>query len=102
MPKEKLVNLILKSQKHESWILVEKEYSNGGISRGTFTSIKDGLVDMIVIYKTDRLTRSLDDFSELVEVFDKHQRLFVSIIQQFNTSTSMGGRLTLNMFLSFA
>ncbi len=56
---------------------------------------------MIVVYKIDRLTRSLNDFSKLVEIFDKHQASFVSITQQFNTSTSMG-RLTLNMLLSFA
>jgi len=100
----------IKSQKHEGWILVEKEYSDGGISGGTLErpalkellqDIKDGLVDMIVVYKIDRLTRNLHDFSKLVEVFDKHQTSFVSITQQFNTSTSMG-RLTLNMLLSFA
>jgi len=100
----------IKSQKHEGWVLVEKEYSDGGISGGTLNrpaiqallqDIKDGLVDMIVIYKIDRLTRSLHDFSKLVEVFDKHQTSFVSITQQLNTSTSMG-RLTLNMLLSFA
>ncbi len=100
----------IKSQKHEGWILVEKEYSDGGISGGTLNrpamqellqDIKDGLVDMIVVYKIDRLTRSLHDFSKLVEVFDEHNTSFVSITQQFNTSTSMG-RLTLNMLLSFA
>lgn len=100
----------IKSQKHEGWVLVEKEYSDGGISGGTLErpalkellqDIKDGLVDMIVVYKIDRLTRSLHNFSKLVEVFDKHQTSFVSITQQFNTSTSMG-RLTLNMLLSFA
>lgn len=100
----------IKSQKHEGWVLVEKEYSDGGISGGTLErpalkellqDIKDGLVDMIVVYKIDRLTRSLHDFSKLVEVFDKHNTSFVSITQQFNTSTSMG-RLTLNMLLSFA
>ncbi len=100
----------IKSQKHEGWILVEKEYSDGGISGGTLErpalkeliqDIKDGLVDMIVVYKIDRLTRSLHDFSKLVEVFDKHNTSFVSITQQFNTNTSMG-RLTLNMLLSFA
>ncbi|MGL4367575.1 MAG: recombinase family protein [Brevinemataceae bacterium] len=118
----------IKSQKHEGWILVEKEYSDGGISGGTLErpalkkllqDIKDGLVDMIVVYKIDRLTRSLHDFSKLVDVFDKHQTSFVSITHvnfydihvkidtrtsctsQFNTSTSMG-RLTLNMLLSFA
>ena len=100
----------IKSQKHEGWVLVEKEYSDGGISGGTLNrpamqellqDIKDGLVDMIVVYKIDRLTRSLHDFSKLVEVFDKYDTSFVSITQQFNTSTSMG-RLTLNMLLSFA
>ncbi|MGL4676625.1 MAG: recombinase family protein [Brevinema sp.] len=105
----------IKSQKHGTeshvgWVLVEKEYSDGGISGGTLErpalkellqDIKDGLVDMIVVYKIDRLTRSLNDFSKLVEVFDKYNTSFVSITQQFNTSTSMG-RLTLNMLLSFA
>lgn len=105
----------IKSQKHGTeshtgWILVEKGYSDGGISGGTLDcpalnellqDIKDGLVDMIVVYKIDRLTRSLHDFSKFVDVFDKHQTSFVSITQQFNTSTSMG-RLTLNMLLSFA
>ena len=100
----------IKSQKHEGWILVEKEYSDGGISGGTLNrpamqellqDIKNGIVDMIVVYKIDRLTRSLNDFSKLVEVFDKYDTSFVSITQQFNTSTSMG-RLTLNMLLSFA
>lgn len=99
----------IKSQKHEGWILVEKEYSDGGISGGTLNrpaiqelleDIKNGDVDMIVVYKIDRLTRSLHDFSKLVEIFDKHNASFVSITQQFNTSTSMG-RLTLNMLLSF-
>ena len=100
----------IKSQKHEGWVLVEKEYSDGGISGGTLNrpamqellqDIKNGIVDMIVVYKIDRLTRSLNDFSKLVEVFDKYNTSFVSITQQFNTSTSMG-RLTLNMLLSFA
>lgn len=98
------------SQKHEGWVLVEKDYSDGGISGGTLNrpaiqellqDIKDGLVNMIVVYKIDRLTRSLHDFSKLVEIFDAHNASFVSITQQFNTSTSMG-RLTLNMMLSFA
>ncbi|MGL4388082.1 MAG: recombinase family protein [Brevinema sp.] len=98
------------TESHAGWVLVDKEYSDGGISGGTLErpaikellqDIKDGLVDMIVVYKIDRLTRSLHDFSKLVEIFDKHQTSFVSITQQFNTSTSMG-RLTLNMLLSFA
>ncbi|MGL4677215.1 MAG: recombinase family protein [Brevinema sp.] len=98
------------TESHAGWVLVEKEYSDGGISGGTLErpaikellqDIKDGLVDMIVVYKIDRLTRSLHDFSKLVEVFDKYRTSFVSITQQFNTSTSMG-RLTLNMLLSFA
>ncbi|MGL4561105.1 MAG: recombinase family protein [Brevinema sp.] len=98
------------TESHAGWVLVEKEYSDGGISGGTLDrpaikellqDIKEGLVDMIVVYKIDRLTRSLHDFSKLVEVFDKYQTSFVSITQQFNTSTSMG-RLTLNMLLSFA
>lgn len=100
----------IQSQKHEGWVLVEKEYSDGGISGGTMNrpglqellrDIGEGAVNLIVVYKIDRLTRSLSDFSKLVDILDKHHTSFVSITQQFNTSTSMG-RLTLNMLLSFA
>lgn len=100
----------IKSQMHEGWILVEKEYNDGGYSGGTMnrpafqellSDIEEDKIDIVVVYKVDRLTRSLMDFSKIVEVFDKHKTSFVSITQQFNTTTSMG-RLTLNMLLSFA
>ena len=101
----------IKSQKHEGWILLEKQYNDGGgfsggtIQRPAFkellTDIKDDKIDIVVVYKVDRLTRSLMDFSKIVEIFDAHGTSFVSITQQFNTTTSMG-RLTLNMLLSFA
>ncbi len=98
------------SQKAEGWVPVHDRYDDGGFSGGTLDRprlralIKDieaGLVDVIVVYKIDRLSRSLMDFSRLVEVFDKHGVTFVSITQSFNTTTSMG-RLTLNILLSFA
>lgn len=100
----------IKSQMHEGWILVEKQYNDGGFSGGTMerpafkellTDIKNDEIDIVVVYKVDRLTRSLMDFSKIVDVFDKHETSFVSITQQFNTTTSMG-RLTLNILLSFA
>ncbi|MGL5254286.1 MAG: recombinase family protein, partial [Brevinema sp.] len=100
----------IESQKHEGWILVDKVYSDGGISGGTMNrpslkellkDIEEGHIDLIVVYKIDRLTRSLGDFSKLIEILDRNKAGFVSITQQFNTSTSMG-RLTLNMLLSFA
>lgn len=100
----------IKSQKHENWQLLPTHYDDGGYSGGTLNrpalqqllaDIKAGLIDIIVVYKIDRLTRSLMDFSKIVEVLDKHNASFVSITQHFNTTTSMG-RLTLNMLLSFA
>lgn len=100
----------IKSQKHEHWQLLPTEYDDGGYSGGNMerpalkrllSDIRSGLVDIIVVYKIDRLTRSLMDFSKIVEVLDKHNASFVSITQHFNTTTSMG-RLTLNMLLSFA
>ena len=100
----------IKSQKHENWQLLPTHYDDGGYSGGTLnrpalqqllSDIKAGLIDIIVVYKIDRLTRSLMDFSKIVEVLDKHNASFVSITQHFNTTTSMG-RLTLNMLLSFA
>ena len=100
----------IKSQKHENWQLLPTEYDDGGYSGGNMerpalkrllSDIRSGLVDIIVVYKIDRLTRSLMDFSKIVEVLDKHNASFVSITQHFNTTTSMG-RLTLNMLLSFA
>ena len=100
----------IKSQKHEGWTLIETAYDDGGYSGGTikrpaFMRLLDDIradkVDIVVVYKIDRLTRSLMDFSKIVEVFDAHNTSFVSITQQFNTTTSMG-QLTLNMLLSFA
>ena len=98
------------SQKHEGWVLVEKHYDDGGFSGGSlgrpalqalFADLAKGGIDIIVVYKIDRLTRSLADFAKLTELFDQHQVSFVAVTQQFNTSTSMG-RLTLNVLLSFA
>ncbi len=98
------------SQAGEGWSLIETRYDDGAYSGGTMdrpalrqllTDIDAGKVDTVVVYKVDRLTRSLADFAKMVEVFDRHDVSFVSITQQFNTTTSMG-RLTLNMLLSFA
>lgn len=98
------------SQKSEGWSLVKTQYDDGGFSGGTMDrpalnqlidDIKDGKIDVIVVYKIDRLTRALIDFSRLVEIFDQHNVTFVSVTQSFNTTTSMG-RLTLNVLLSFA
>lgn len=100
----------IKSQKHEGWQLVEDEYNDGGFSGGTMKrpglkqlldDIDRGRIDVVVVYKVDRLSRSLSDFARMMEVFDEKQVSFVSVTQQFNTTTSMG-RLTLNMLLSFA
>ena len=100
----------IKSQIHEGWILIADHYDDGGISGGSLnrpdlqrllSDIQAGKVDIVVVYKVDRLTRSLTDFAKLVELFDAHQASFVSITQAFNTTTSMG-RLTLNILLSFA
>jgi site-specific DNA recombinase len=98
------------SQRAEGWILVPDHYDDGGFSGGTLerpalkrlrADIEAGKVDVVVVYKIDRLSRSLMDFSRLVEVFDQHKVTFVSVTQSFNTTTSMG-RLTLNVLLSFA
>ena len=98
------------SQRSEGWVLVRDQYDDGGISGGTLdrpglkrllADIDDGLVDVVVVYKIDRLSRSLADFAKLVEVFDRNGVTFVSVTQSFNTTTSMG-RLTLNILLSFA
>jgi DNA invertase Pin-like site-specific DNA recombinase len=97
-------------QSGEGWILVRDRYDDGGFSGGTLerpalkrlrADIEAGKVDVVVVYKIDRLSRSLMDFSRLVEVFDQHKVTFVSVTQSFNTTTSMG-RLTLNVLLSFA
>ena len=98
------------SQRSEGWALVRDPYDDGGFSGGTLerpalkqllADIEEGLVDVVVVYKIDRLSRSLMDFSKLVEVFDRAGVTFVSVTQSFNTTTSMG-RLTLNILLSFA
>lgn len=98
------------SQASEGWHLLPDEYDDGGISGGTLerpglrrllADIAARKIDIVVVYKVDRLTRSLLDFSKLVEAFDKAGVSFVSVTQSFNTTTSMG-RLTLNMLLSFA
>jgi site-specific DNA recombinase len=100
----------IKSQKHENWILLPKHYDDGGFSGGSLerpalhtliADIKKCLIDVVVVYKVDRLSRSLHDFAKLVEVFEEHNVSFVSVTQQFNTTSSMG-RLTLNILLSFA
>lgn len=98
------------SQVHENWRLISKRYDDGGFSGGNmnrpalkelFADIEAGLVDMVVVYKIDRLSRSLFDFSKIVEHFDKHNVSFVSVTQSFNTSSS-SGKLMLNILLSFA
>lgn len=100
----------IKSQKHENWTLIPKHYDDGGFSGGSMerpalheliADIKKGLIDVVVVYKVDRLSRSLHDFAKLVEIFEKYNVSFVSVTQQFNTTSSMG-RLTLNILLSFA
>lgn len=98
------------SQKHEGWVLVHKAYDDGGLSGGSMNrpalqellaDIGAGRVDVVVVYKVDRLTRSLADFAKLTDLLDSCDASFVSVTQAFNTSTSMG-RLTLNVLLSFA
>src|SRR5437764_1209143 len=100
----------IKSQAHEGWKLIKTHYDDGGLSGGTLerpalqfllTDIAARKIDVVVVYKVDRLTRSLADFAKLVELFESHGVSFVSVTQQFNTTTSMG-RLTLNVLLSFA
>ena len=98
------------SRRAEGWVLVRERYDDGGVSGGSLerpalkrllADIEAGLVDVIVCYKLDRLSRSLLDFTKLVEVFDANNVTFVSVTLSFNTTTSMG-RLTLNILLSFA
>ena len=100
----------IKSQAHEGWRLIRDRYDDGGFSGGSMErpalkklleDVRARRVDVIVVYKVDRLTRSLADFAKLVELFDQHNVSFVSVTQSFNTTTSMG-RLTLNVLLSFA
>jgi DNA invertase Pin-like site-specific DNA recombinase len=98
------------SQRPEGWIAVAHDYDDPGFSGGNterpglkrlMADIERGQIDIVVVYKIDRLTRSLADFSKMVEVFERHGVSFVSVTQQFNTTTSMG-RLMLNVLLSFA
>jgi site-specific DNA recombinase len=100
----------ISSQKSEGWRLIKTAYDDGGLSGGTMdrpslkrliADIESELIDVVVVYKVDRLTRSLHDFSKMVDIFDRHKVSFVAVTQQFNTTTSMG-RLTLNVLLSFA
>ncbi|SCA56970.1 putative resolvase [Candidatus Terasakiella magnetica] len=102
----------IQSQRHEGWITLPTLYDDGGFSGGNMdrpalkqlmADIEAGLIDTVVVYKIDRLTRALADFAKMVEIFDNpdHPVSFVSVTQQFNTTTSMG-RLTLNVLLSFA
>jgi site-specific DNA recombinase len=100
----------IRSQAHAGWTLIRSRYDDGGFSGGSterpalqrlLADVTAKKVDVIVVYKVDRLTRSLADFAKLVELFDAHAVSFVSVTQQFNTTTSMG-RLTLNVLLSFA
>src|SRR4029078_7782312 len=100
----------IQSQKHEGWVAVKEPYDDGGFSGGNMERpalkqlldhILAGKVDTVIVYKVDRLTRCLADFAKIIQVFDSHGVSFVSVTQQFNTTTSMG-RLTLNVLLSFA
>src|SRR5262249_29251719 len=98
----------IRSQAGEGWRLIGTAYDDGGLSVGTMerpalrrllADINSGGIDVVIVYKVDRLTRSLSDFARIVEVFDKQSVSFVAVTQQFNTTTSMG-RLTLNVLLS--
>ena len=100
----------ISSQAHEGWECIATQYNDGGYSGGTLErpalqrlleDIKSGKVDCIVVYKIDRLTRSLLDFSKIIELLDEYKCSFVAVTQSFNTSNSMG-RLMLNVLLSFA
>ena len=100
----------IKSQQHEGWQAIATHYDDGNYSGGNMerpalkqimADIEVGKVNVVVVYKVDRLTRSLTDFAKIVEHFDKHKVSFVSVTQHFNTTSSMG-RLTLNVLLSFA
>lgn len=102
--------LYIKSQKHEGWECLDTKYDDGGFTganmerpglRRLMADIAAGKIDCVVVYKVDRLSRSLLDFAKIIEVFDRHQVTFVSVTQSFNTASSMG-RLTLNVLLSFA
>ena len=110
MPSASLCEAYIASQKAEGWVLVPDRYDDGGFSGGTIerpalrrllADIEAGKVDIVLVYKIDRLSRSLMDFLRMVEVFDRKGVTFVSVTQQFTTTTSMG-KLTLNILLSFA
>ncbi len=107
MKQGKVISLL---KKNEGWSLIEKKYDDGGFTGGNmerpalielFNDIKAGLIDIVVVYKVDRLSRSITDFAKIVELFEKYNVSFVSVTQHFNTNDSMG-RLTLNILLSFA
>jgi DNA invertase Pin-like site-specific DNA recombinase len=98
------------SQQHEGWTLLTEHYDDGGHSGGTLerpalqqllNDVRSGKIDVVVVYKIDRLTRSLADFAKIVDVLDEAEASFVSVTQAFSTTSSMG-RLTLNVLLSFA
>ncbi len=100
----------IRAQAHEGWVLLPNRYDDGGFSGGSMErpavkrliqDLEDGLIDVVVVYKIDRLSRSMADFMKLMELFDKQKVSFVSVTQHFNTDTSMG-RLTLNILQSFA
>ena len=100
----------IKSQAHEGWRLIAGRFDDGGLSgaslerpalQALLDQVRAQKIEIIVVYKVDRLTRSLADFAKLVELFDEHSVSFVSVTQSFNTTSSMG-RLTLNVLLSFA
>ena len=100
----------IKSQAHEGWRLIPGRYDDGAFSGASLerpalqqllADVRAGTIDIVLVYKVDRLTRSLADFAKLIELFDAHGVSFVSVTQSFNTSSSMG-RLTLNVLLSFA
>jgi site-specific DNA recombinase len=109
-PQREACEAFIRSQQGEGWQLRKTRYDDGGLSGATverpalqrlLAAIEEGLVDVVVVYKVDRLIRSLSDFARMVEIFDRRQVSFVAVTQQFNTTTSMG-RLTLNVLLSFA
>lgn len=100
----------IRSQRQEGWVVLPDMYDDGGFTGANMDrpalqkllqDVRDGFVDCVMVYKVDRLTRSLLDFSRIIDVLDKHGVTFVSVTQQFNTTNSLG-RLTLNILLSFA
>jgi DNA invertase Pin-like site-specific DNA recombinase len=108
--KREACEAFIRSQASEGWRLVKTHYDDGGISGGSMERpahqqllghIRQGLIEVVVVYKVDRLTRSLADFAKMVELFDEHHTSFVAVTQHFNTTTSTG-RLTLNVLLTFA